>query len=117
MRIAVLLLAVLLLAAGCGSRRHTSVLYSSKASRGDSPAGSQAGGPAKLVVHGDAVTAKGLLVVRTTRGQVVVRTPGGGTLTIARPRAQVVHVGERVSFTGTKNGKAVSVKTLSVTGR
>lgn len=117
MRVAVVLVAVLLLAAGCGSKRHASGLFSSTVSRGDSPAGPQAGGPAKLVVHGKAVTGKGLLVVRTTRGEVVVRNPNGGTLTIARPSAQVVRAGERVSFTGTKNGKAIAVKTLSVTGR
>lgn len=117
MRVAVVLLAVVLLAAGCGSKRHGSGLFSSTVSRGDSPAGPQAGGPPKLVVHGSTVTGKGLLVVRANGSGVVVRNPKGGTLTITRHAKPPVRAGERVSFTGTRNGSTVVAKTLSITGR
>lgn len=117
MRIALVLVAVLLVAAGCGSKPHKSQLFSSSVSRGAAPGGPKAGGPPQLVVHGKTVTGKGLFVERVNAKQVVVRNPNGGTLTIARPRAKVVRAGEYVSFTGTKNGTAVAVKTLSVTGR
>lgn len=122
MRIAIVLLAVLLLlAAGCGSKEHQSGLFSSTVSRGASPGGSQAGGAASLVVHGTAVTGKGLLVVRAKGDDIVVRNPSGGTLTVTRRHPAgakaVARAGERVSFTGTRSGATVVAKTLSISGR
>jgi len=116
-----LLLVLVLVVAGCGSKQHASGLFSSTVSRGDSPAGPQAGGPAKLVVHGASVTGKGLLVVRTKGANVVVRNPHGGTLTVTHRHpagaSAVARAGERVSFTGTRSGATVVAKTLSITGR
>lgn len=120
MRTAVLLLLVLV-AAGCGSKQHGSGLFSSTVSRGDSPAGPQAGGAAKLVSNGKSVTGKGLLVVRTKGAAIVVRNPNGGTLTVTHRHpagaGAVARAGERVSFTGTRTGTTVVAGTLSITGR
>lgn len=122
MRIATVLVVMLALA-GCGSKPHASGLFSSTVSRGDSPGGSQAGGAARLVLRGGSVTGKGLLVVRTKGADIVVRNPKGGTLTVTHRHpagsgsGAVARVGERVSFTGTRNGTTVIAKTLSITGR
>jgi hypothetical protein len=122
MRAAVASLLLVLLLAACGSTEKSSQppprIFTSTGQSSEAIAGQRAGGPPSLTVDGDEVVGKALLVLRVRPGELVVRNPDGGTLTLEHARQDgsqaIATPGEHASFRGIRTGTTVRTSTLAV---